>query len=204
MTRRVSRLARAGALAAVAGALVGTAACAAGGSAGPVSVSVEAPEWVADAASGWDAAADPCLAFVTGRAPADRNASRAEDAARDAALGVVAAFAEATIARLDAAFRARAASVLEPEALAAALSDSGMRWQLVDAARGAARVQGKWSSDDSFHVWMRFDADAGLLAGYEKALAQRLALQSRELTPADHTQLRQALEQAVAERNAGP
>jgi hypothetical protein len=166
-------------------------------------VLVSAPDWVTRASAGWDGAAEPCVVFATGFGRLSGDVARAEKTARDQAQQQLTVFVGQVLARLDAAFTERAAGVMTAADLAADVGDPGLHRSLVEGARDAARVNGKWQDDDNLYVWLRLDADAGLLQPYEKALSQRLAAQARELTDGDRERLRAALAAAVAERNAG-
>ena len=166
-------------------------------------VLLQAPDWVTKASSGWDSAAEPSVVFTNGSARLAGDAARAEKAAHEGALQALVKWVGQALARLDAAFTEQAAGVLTPADLGAAVGDPGLLRALVEGARDAASVNGKWQDDDSFWVWVRLDADAGLLEPYQRALSQRLAAQSRELTDGDRARLRAALHAAVAERNAG-
>jgi hypothetical protein len=165
---------------------------------GPAVVELHAPAWIADASSGWDAAAHPAVLRAAGRAPLGKDRDVAARQAEAVATGLLTARLVEAAAQLRRTYVDLHESQLSPAARdELTASDDAARAAIAQAISGAHLI-GQWADDESFWAWLEVDAAATLLPAVQDELSAHLVPLARELTPADRQALSDELDAFVA------
>jgi hypothetical protein len=175
------------------------AACSAPPAAEPHVLTLHSPAWLADAAAGWDPAAQPGVLHATGRAPAGKDREAASKQAEDAARAQFEPRLREALDALRRVYHDAHEPQLEPAQLEALSADDAPARNVILAALAGARLKGQWVDDEAFWTWLELDTVATLLPAFESDLSARLAPLARELTPADHAAFVAALAACVGE-----
>jgi hypothetical protein len=175
------------------------AACSAPPPAEPQVLTLHSPAWLADAAAGWDRAAQPAVLHATGRAPAGKDREAASKQAEDAARAQLEPRLAEAVGQLQRVWREAHESQLEPAQLDALAADDAATRKLVLQSLAGARLKGQWVDDEAFWAWLELDTLTTLLPAFEAELTARLTPLARELTPADHAAFTAALTALVGE-----